>query len=236
MDAAKNNIEKFREDILKSLGVSALPEEAAWLLDYRVQEKIKPEIWRDLLFLFTNSKMRDTSNLSLEQKFILLDSLRLCLLQENKPLDRQLFAKKIRERLKTTREIFLDMQDIINYQAAGKDKFRLSSLRKYGPVKDSTFRNPLREKFAQAISKRDFLTALETLLLINYRKIANLQGLTKEYLEQAEKELLNAAAQFNLNVNKLKTDFAADRPKLKYAEAPITENKVNIVFKSPDQG
>jgi len=232
MDPVKNSPEKIREDILKSLDMPEIPAEAQWLFDYRIQDKIKQEIWRDLLFLLSSSKMRDTSSLSQTQKFILLDSLRLYLLQENKPLDRQLFAKKIRARLSRSREIFLDAQDILNYQTTGKDKFRLSSLRKYGPVKDSSFKNPLREKFAQAMSAKDFPNALELMLLLNYRKITNLQDLTKEYLEQAEKELLNAAASLNLDINKLKTGFAVDRPKLKYAEAPLVENKVNITFKA----
>jgi len=234
MDTAKNSPEKIREDILKSLGTPDLPEEAQWLLDYRLQDKIKQEIWRDLLYLLADSKMRDSSNLSLTQKFILLDSLRLYLLQENKPLDRQFFSKKIRVQLGRTREIFLDLQDILNYQIAGKDKFRLAGLRKYGPIKGSTFKNPLREKFAQAMSKKDFQGALETILLLNYRKIANLPDLTKEYLEQAEKELLNTAGELKLDINKLKAGFTADRPNLKYTETPLVENKVNITFKALD--
>ncbi|MDR1997840.1 MAG: hypothetical protein LBQ83_05920, partial [Candidatus Margulisbacteria bacterium] len=115
MDIAPDILQKLRTDILNCLGGETLPPEAEWLLDYRARDRIKQEVWRDLLYLLADSKLRDTSSLSPAQKFILLDSLHRQLLQEHKPLDRQFFAKIARPRLNIIREIFLDLQDIVNY-------------------------------------------------------------------------------------------------------------------------
>ena len=91
MEIPLENLEKLRQEIAKALGVEILPAQADYLLEYRAKDLIKAEVWRDLLLLLTNSRLRDTSNLPLGHKIILLDTLRLNLIRANRPLDRVLF-------------------------------------------------------------------------------------------------------------------------------------------------
>lgn len=229
MDTSPEELNKLSEDILKSLAVAALPSETEWLLEYRATGKIKPEVWRDLLYLFNDSKLRDSSSLSLPQKLTLLNSLRLYLIQENKPLDRVLFSKKIRPRLNLTREIFLDLQDILNLQKSKKEKFKLTALRKYGPSKDAVFKNQLREEFTRVLKNADYNSALEIILILNFRKNAERKNITREELDNLEKELIAAAGELHLDLAKLNQAFSADRPELRYSYQP-PDSKINIVF------
>ncbi|MDR2432029.1 MAG: hypothetical protein LBD99_07255 [Candidatus Margulisbacteria bacterium] len=235
MDSTPEELAKLREEISKTLAAAVLPAEAQWLLEYRATDRIKKEVWRDLLFLLADSRLRDASSLSLNQKLILLETLHLNLIQAGQPLDRQLFSKKIRPALNLTREIFLDLQDIVNYQKNKKEKFRLGALRKYGPVKDAPYRNRLREDFAGALRDGNYAKAQEIILILNFRKNANRKGITKEALDRLEKELSAAAGELRLDIDWLKENFNADRPPLQSTYQP-EDNKVNIIYKKLPDG
>jgi hypothetical protein len=209
MEISLENLEKFRQEITKALGAEILPAQADYLLEYRAKDLIKAEVWKDLLLLLTDSRLRDTSNLPLGHKMILLDTLRLSLIHANQPLDRALF-KTLKEKLLRSKEIFLDIQDVLNYQKTQKEKFKMVSLRKYGPVKGGTFKNQLRENFAQALRSKNFKAALEIILQVRFRKITGLPGVTREYLDRVQIELLTVAGELRLDTAKLKKGFLED--------------------------
>ncbi|MDR2428647.1 MAG: hypothetical protein LBD62_02455 [Candidatus Margulisbacteria bacterium] len=213
MEIPLENLAKLRQEIAKALGTETWPAQADYLLEYRAKDLIKAEIWRDLLLLLTNSRLRDASNLPLEHKIILLDTLRLNLIRANRPLDRALF-KTIKEKLLRSKEIFLDIQDVLNYQKTQKEKYRTASLRKYGPVKGGTFKNQLRENFAQALQKKNFPAALEIILQVRFRKITGITGVTREYLDRVQIELLTVAGELRLDTAKLKKGFLDDLARL----------------------
>ncbi|GBR76322.1 hypothetical protein NO2_0890 [Candidatus Termititenax persephonae] len=220
-EVTPEQLAEFYRELATALGVEILPQNAEYLIEYRATEKIKHEPWQSFLVLLKNSTLRDANNLTLGQKLILVDSLRLYMLRENKILDHQFF-KTIYKKLAATREIFLDLQGVLNYQATRKEKYKLISLRKYGPVKDSVFRNPLRDKFAAALRQNDFPGALAVVLLVNFRKITGQGGLTKEYLDRLEAELLAAAGELRLDPAPLAKSFQEDAARL------------NLHYASPD--
>ncbi|MDR1453410.1 MAG: hypothetical protein LBJ25_05505 [Candidatus Margulisbacteria bacterium] len=213
MELPLENLEKLRQEIAKALGVEILPAQADYLLEYRAKDQIKAEVWRDLLLLLTDSRLRDASNLPPGHKIILLDTLRLNLIRANQPLDRALF-KTLKEKLLRSKEIFLDIQDILNYQKTQKEKYKTASLRKYGPVKGGTFKNQLRENFAQALQKKDFAAALEIVLQVRFRKITGITGVTREYLDRVQIELLTIAGELRLDTAKLQKGFLEDLARL----------------------
>ncbi|MDR1113924.1 MAG: hypothetical protein LBL50_02405 [Candidatus Margulisbacteria bacterium] len=213
MEISLENLEKFRQEIAKALGAEIPPAQADYLLEYRAKDLIKAEVWKDLLLLLTDSRLRDTSNLPLEHKMLLLDTLRLNLIRANQPLDRALF-KTIKEKLLRSKEILLDIQDVLNYQKTQKEKFKTISLRKYGPVKGGTFKNQLRENFAQALQSKNFTAALEIILQVRFRKITGIASVTREYLDRVQIELLTVAGELRLDIAKLKKCFLEDMARL----------------------
>ncbi|GBR74876.1 hypothetical protein NO1_1972 [Candidatus Termititenax aidoneus] len=228
MEISLENLEKFRQEIAKALGAEILPAQADYLLEYRAKDLIKAEVWRDLLLLLTDSRLRDTSNLPLGHKMLLLDTLRLNLIRANQPLDRTLF-KTIKEKLLRSKEILLDIQDVLNYQKTQKEKYKTVSLRKYGPVKGGTFKNQLRENFAQALQSKNFTAALEIILQVRFRKITGITGVAREYLDRVQVELLTVAGELQLDIAKLKKSFLADLARLNLSYEPLDPKKYLII-------
>ncbi|MDR1323139.1 MAG: hypothetical protein LBK68_01750 [Candidatus Margulisbacteria bacterium] len=228
MEISLENLEKFRQEIAKALGAEIPPAQADYLLEYRAKDLIKAEVWKDLLLLLTDSRLRDTSNLPLGHKMLLLDTLRLDLIRANQPLDRALF-KTIKEKLLRSKEILLDIQDVLNYQKTQKEKFKTISLRKYGPVKGGTFKNQLRENFAQALQSKNFTTALEIILQVRFRKITGIASVTREYLDRMQTELLTVAGELRLDIVKLKKYFLEDMARLNLPYALPDPQKFLII-------
>ena len=222
-------IEALHREIAGVFGTETMPPSAEYLLEYKANGKIHPEVYKSVLVLFKNSNLRDASNMTLPQKLILVESLRLYILRENTFVDHKLFRNVIYKKLTTTRQIFLDLQDVLNYQTTRKEKYKLTILRKYGPLKDITFKNLFRDQFAEALRRNDFKTALEIVLMVNFRKITGLSGLTKEYLDRVEAELLTAAAELQLDTAKIRKSFQTDAGRLNLRYAPPDEKKFMII-------
>lgn len=222
-------LEALQREISGVFGMETIPPCAEYLLEYKANDKIHHDIYKSVLVLFKDSNMRDAANMTLSQKLILVESLRLYILRENTFVDHKLFRGGIYKKLTATREIFLDLQNVLNYQKTRKEKFKLTILRKYGPLKDVTFKNPFRDQFAAAFRRNDFKAALEIILMVNFRKITGLSGLTKEYLDRLETELLTAGADLQLDTAKIRKSFQTDAGRLNLRYEPLDPKKFMII-------